>query len=97
MGPGWVSFAARRGFDGNSNPFPLAMLAYNLNCWLMPQEDTTALKHTTLATSRLRFLFVEAKNWRHAGRTGTTRRRGYSSGSWTGCERLCRWEQAMLR
>ena len=83
------------------------MLAYNLNCWLMlfnrePQDDATALQHTTLATSRLRFLFVAAKVWRHAGRTGvsvaiTTRRREYSSGSWTGCERLCRWERAMLR
>ena len=35
-----------------------------------PQADATALKHTTLATSRLRFLFVAAKIWRHAGRTG---------------------------
>jgi hypothetical protein len=51
------------------------MLAYNLNCWLMlfnrePQADATALRHTTLATSRLRFLFVAAKISRHAGRTG---------------------------
>ena len=51
------------------------MLAYNLNCWLMlfnrePQADAAELKHTTLATSRLRFLFVAAKIWRHAGRTG---------------------------
>jgi len=64
-------------FDVNSNHFQLAMLAYNLNCWLMlfnrePQEDATALKHTTLATSRLRFLFVAAKIWRHAGRTGVS-------------------------
>ncbi len=64
-------------FNGNSNPFQLAMLPYNLNCWLMPQEDATALQHTTLATSRLRFLFVAAKNWRPAGRTGTTRRRAH--------------------
>ena len=28
------------------------------------------LRHTTLATARLRFLFVAAKIWRHAGRTG---------------------------
>jgi len=35
-----------------------------------PQADATALRHTTLATSRLRFLFVAAKIWRHAGRTG---------------------------
>ena len=51
------------------------MFAYNLNCWLMlfnrePQADATELRHITLATSRLRFLFVAAKIWRHAGRTG---------------------------
>jgi hypothetical protein len=64
-------------FDVNSNHFQLAMLAYNLNCWLMlfnrePHADATALRHTTLATSRLRFLFVAAKIWRHAGRTGVS-------------------------
>ena len=64
-------------FDVNGNHFQLAMLAYNLNCWLMlfnrePQDDATALQHTTLATSRLRFLFVAAKIWRHAGRTGVS-------------------------
>jgi hypothetical protein len=64
-------------FDVNSNHFQLAMLAYNLNCWLMlfnrePQADATALQHTTLATSRLGFLFVAAKIWRHAGRTGVS-------------------------
>jgi Transposase DDE domain group 1 len=64
-------------FDVNGNHFQLAMLAYNLNCWLMlfnrePQADATALKHTTLATSRLRFLFVAARIWRHAGRTGVS-------------------------
>ena len=53
------------------------MLAYNLNCWLMlfnrePQADASELRHTTLATSRLRFLFVAAKIWRHAGRTGVS-------------------------
>ncbi|MEO7143349.1 MAG: IS1380 family transposase [Bryobacteraceae bacterium] len=62
-------------FDVNGNHFQLAMLAYNLNCWLMlfnrePQADATQLRHTTLATSRLRFLFVAARIWRHAGRTG---------------------------
>jgi hypothetical protein len=62
-------------FDVNRNHFQLAMLAYNLNAWLMllnrePQSDVNALKHTTLATSRLRFLFIAAKIWRHAGRTG---------------------------
>jgi len=64
-------------FDVNGNHFQLAMLAYNLNCWLMlfnrePEADATALHHTTLATSRLRFLFVAAKIWRHAGRTGVS-------------------------
>src|SRR5450759_1487037 len=53
------------------------MLAYNLNCWLVlfnrePQTDATELQHTTLATARLRFLFVAAKIWRHAGRTGVS-------------------------
>jgi hypothetical protein len=62
-------------FDVNRNHFQLAMLAYNLNAWLMlfnrePQSDINVLKHTTLATARLRFLFIAAKIWRHAGRTG---------------------------
>jgi len=57
--------------------FQLAMLAYNLNCWLVlfsREEEAKAdtLKHTTLATSRLRFLFVAAKIWRHAGRVGVS-------------------------
>ena len=64
-------------FDVNRNHFQLAMLAYNLNCWLMlfnrePQDDATELRHTTLATARLRFLFIAAKIWRHAGRTGVS-------------------------
>src|SRR6202521_5762353 len=55
--------------------FQLAMLAYNLNCWLLLfQREETAnlseLKHTTLAIARLRFLFLAAKIWRHAGRVG---------------------------
>lgn len=57
--------------------FQLAMLAYNLNCWLLlfsREEETKldTLKHTTLATSRLRFLFLAAKIWRHAGRVGVS-------------------------
>jgi hypothetical protein len=73
---GLAAHPSRR-FDVNGNHFQLAMLAYNLNCWLMlfnrePQPDATALQHTTLATSRLRFLFVAAKIWRHAGRTGVS-------------------------
>jgi hypothetical protein len=62
-------------FAVNRNHFQLAMLAYNLNCWLMlfnrePEADAAQLQHTTLATARLRFLFIAAKIWRHAGRTG---------------------------
>jgi len=53
------------------------MLACNLNCWLMlfdgePEADATELRHTTLATARLRFLFIAAKIWRHPGRTGVS-------------------------
>jgi hypothetical protein len=64
-------------FMTNQNHFQLAMLAYNLNCWLMlfnrEETDTTeSLKHTTLATARLRFLFIAAKIWRHSGRTGVS-------------------------
>jgi hypothetical protein len=78
-------------FDVNGNHFQFAMLAYNLNCWLMlfnrePQADATALKHTTLATSRLRFLFVAARIWRHAGRTGVSYSDHYEEKS--GFERL---------
>jgi hypothetical protein len=52
--------------------FQLAMLAYNLNCWLMlfhrdEQVKTPDLHHTTMATARLRFLFLAAKIVRHAG------------------------------
>ena len=52
--------------------FQLAMLAYNLNCWLMlfnreERAHTQDLHHTTLATARLRFLFLAAKIVRHAG------------------------------
>jgi Transposase DDE domain group 1 len=62
-------------FDTNAIHFQLAMLAYNLNCWLMlfqrsEEETVETLKHTTMATARLRFLFVAAKIWKHAGRTG---------------------------
>jgi hypothetical protein len=46
---------------------------------LQPQllaADTNArkrqLKHTTLAIARLRFLFLVAKVWRHAGRVGVS-------------------------
>jgi Transposase DDE domain group 1 len=61
----------------NCNHFQLTMLAYNLNCWLMlfnreEQAQVATLKHTTLATARLRFLFLAAKIWRHAGRVGVS-------------------------
>jgi hypothetical protein len=61
----------------NCNHFQLAMLAYNLNCWLMlfnREEETKVetLQHTTLATTRLRFLFLAAKIWRYAGRVGVS-------------------------
>jgi hypothetical protein len=65
-------------FDVNSIHFQLAMLAYNLNCWLLlfqRHETVTAvetLRHTTLATARPKFLFVAAKVWRHARRTGVS-------------------------
>ena len=57
--------------------FQLAMLAYNLNCWLMlfnREEKATVetLGHTTLATARLRFLFLAARIWSHAGRVGVS-------------------------
>lgn len=61
----------------NQNHFQLAMLAYNLNCWLLlfHREENTeivGLRHTRLATARLRFLFLAAKIWRHAGRVGVS-------------------------
>jgi hypothetical protein len=64
-------------FVTNQNHFHLAMLAYNLNAWLMlfnreATDTTVTLKHTTLATARLRFLFIAAKIWHHSGRTGVS-------------------------
>jgi hypothetical protein len=57
--------------------FQLAMLAYNLNCWLMlfnreEQATVETLGHTTLATTRLKFLFLAARIWSHAGRVGVS-------------------------
>jgi len=73
---GLAAHPSRR-WDVNGNHFQFAMLAYNLNCWLLLfHREATAtvdtMKHTTLATARLRFLFVAAKIWRHAGRTGVS-------------------------
>ena len=61
----------------NANWFQIAMLAYNLNCWLQlfsREQNVTVetMKHTTLATARLRFLFLAARIWRHAGRVGVS-------------------------
>jgi hypothetical protein len=61
----------------NANWFQIVMLAYNLNCWLqLFNRDESAvvetMRHTTLATARLRFLFLAAKIWRHAGRVGVS-------------------------
>jgi hypothetical protein len=61
----------------NANWFQIVMLAYNLNCWLLLfQREETAqsadIPHTTRATARLRFLFLAAKIWRHAGRVGVS-------------------------
>ena len=55
--------------------FQLVMLAYNLNCWLLlfqreEESKVEQLQHTTMAMARLRFLFLAAKIWRHAGRVG---------------------------
>jgi len=36
------------------------------------QAKVAELKHTTLAIARLRFLFLAAKIWRHAGRVGVS-------------------------
>ena len=61
----------------NVNWFQIVMLAYNLNCWLAlfqrPETASVAeMPHTTLATARLRFLFLAAKIWRHAGQVGVS-------------------------
>jgi hypothetical protein len=61
----------------NANWFQIAMLAYNLNCWLQlfSREENVSvetMKHTTLATARLRFLFLAARIWRHACRVGVS-------------------------
>jgi hypothetical protein len=61
----------------NANWFQIAMLAYNLNCWLQlfhreEQATLETMKHITLATARLRFLFIAARIWRHAGRVGVS-------------------------
>jgi hypothetical protein len=64
-------------FVTNQIHFQFAMLAYGLNAWLMLFNRETidtpeSMKHTTLGIAHLRFLFVAAKIWRHAGRTGVS-------------------------
>jgi hypothetical protein len=64
-----------RQWAANCVHFQLTMLAYNLNCWLMlfqreEKAKVEELHHTPLAVARLRFLFLAAKIWRHAGRVG---------------------------
>lgn len=59
----------------NVNHFQLSMIAYNLNCWLaLFQREEKAkvedLTHRTMATTRLRMLYLAARIWRHAGQTG---------------------------
>ena len=75
---GWAAHPSAR-WIMNGNHFQLAMLAYNLNCWLMlfhraEEAKVDTRKHTTLATARLRFLFLAAKIWRHARRAGVSYR-----------------------
>lgn len=71
---GLAAHPSRR-WDMNCVHFQLAMLAYNLNCWLLlfqrgEKAKAEELQHTTMAIARLRFLFLAAKIWRHAGRVG---------------------------
>jgi hypothetical protein len=47
--------------------------------------QVAALKHTTLATARLRFLFLAAKIWRHAGRVGVSYSDHYTEQGWIDC------------
>ena len=67
--------------------FQLALLAYNLNCWLMlfqREEEATVetLGHTTLATARLKLLFLAARIWSHAGRVGVSYSDHYAEQPW---------------
>jgi hypothetical protein len=73
---GLAAYPSHR-WNMNYNHFQIAMLAYNLNCWLMlfnreETEDANSFRHVQLSTARLRFLFLAAKSWRHAGRVGVS-------------------------
>jgi hypothetical protein len=60
------------------------------------------MKHTTPATARLRFLFLAARIWCHAGRVGVsysdiTRKKGPFNSSWTDCVKsLADWMDLLL-
>lgn len=71
---GLAAYPSQR-WNMNCNHFQIAMLAYNLNCWLLlfNREETVEVnrfQHVKLSTARLRFLFLAAKIWHHAGRVG---------------------------
>ena len=73
---GLAAYPSHR-WDMNCNHFQIAMLAYNLNCWLMlfnreESENANHFRHVKLSTARLRFLFLAAKIWRHAGQVGVS-------------------------
>ena len=66
----------------NAHWFQIVMLADNLNFWLLlfqreENEKVEQMRHTTLATDRLRLLFLTAKIWRHAERVGVRYRDQY--------------------
>ena len=61
----------------NANSFPTrhAGLQLQLLAQLFNREEDAnveTMKHTTLATARLRFVFLAARIWRHAGRVGVS-------------------------
>lgn len=73
---GLAAYPSRQ-WNMNCNHFQMAMLAYNLNCWLLlfhreEQDTASSFRHTQLATARMRFLFLAAKIWRHGGRIGVS-------------------------
>ncbi len=62
------------------------MIAYILNCWpeLFGLEESLTvpeLMHRTLATTRLRLLYLAAKITRHGGKTDLYTRSGTASTS----------------
>jgi hypothetical protein len=73
----------------NANWFQIVMLAYNLNCWLLlfnrkQGASVETMRHTTLATARLRFLFLAPgsgampEGWVSATATITRRKTPFS-------------------